>query len=525
MTGRTYETSLYIASLTSSHVPTRHEVREAMSRLLQEMEENRNILLKMEGNDLVAIFNGTLISFRVNDATKDRIYLLTFWPRKRKTQAWYQRDCEDSQRNVLDFCDLLGNEFQLILSGNIYEFKRVAYAEDKMLDISSWEVDYPCENLPRRETLQDLMSVQPMIRYENVCEHIPKDTTFHIFTRTYLSGGNPLLQLQDTLRGYGSISNPRSLDIAKEFSEKLARKAGCALIFLETKELLSQSRNSLKAFFSSNNLPSQFILDRTITDKITRGGIKANLLLEILTKMGRPPIVLQAPEEVCVNGGFLCLSDIENATKKLFGALFTYSNQGLEVKAEVQIYADIDYIAKNWEIEIPDDSIDLLARKASTLFGGVPFEIDILFTKEWSLQKIHRLVSSLKNENIETERAYYLSSCTSRFVDEYLEGNRRSLKHPYVILGPKTGFLKTATEIRLFPHLFSNYVKLVWPEDGILNSNDLEKVLWLVKKRIYRIQEFYTLKIPEPMQIFKDMKNMYLGEIKEKLTIPLNLMI
>ncbi|MBS7646221.1 hypothetical protein KEJ24_00055 [Candidatus Bathyarchaeota archaeon] len=86
-------------------------------------------------------------------------------------------------------------------------------------------------------------------------------------------------------------------------------------------------------------------------------------------------------------------------------------------------------------------------------------------------------------------------------------------------------FLKPSTDIRIYANLSSLFIKLMWPEDGKIEEKDLEKILWLVKKRIYRIQEYHVLKIPEPVLVFKHVRTMYLGEIKEKLTIPLRLLI
>lgn len=265
--------------------------------------------------------------------------------------------------------------------------------------------------------------------------------------------------------------------------------------------------------------------DATITDKMKYPGVKANLLLEILTKMGRPPVVLQAPEEMFINDGFLCLSDITSTPRKLFGALFTYSKQGLNVKGEVQIYPDIEFEATEDYIDITEKNIDLLAKKVNALMGGRSLKIDILLTKSWKQENVQRLVKALAENNTETERAYYLSSRTSQFVDDYFESNEKSLRHPYLVLGEKMGFLRTSTDIRFYPHLFSYYVELVWPKDEKLKREDLEKILWLVKKRIYRIQEFYVLKRAEPICIFNNVRKMYIGNIEERLSIPLRLLI
>jgi hypothetical protein len=153
--------------------------------------------------------------------------------------------------------------------------------------------------------------------------------------------------------------------------------------------------------------------------------------------------------------------------------------------------------------------------------------IDILLTKRWKQESIDKLVELLSKKNIKVKRAYYISSRTCRFVDEYLldPSNNRSLNHPYIIVNEKIAFLKACTQIRIFLNLFSLFVELQYPKDGKLNQGDLEKLLWLVKKRIYRIQEFAVLKNPEPICVFRNLKKMYVGKIGTKNTIPLRLLI
>lgn len=95
----------------------------------------------------------------------------------------------------------------------------------------------------------------------------------------------------------------------------------------------------------------------------------------------------------------------------------------------------------------------------------------------------------------------------------------------YKILGDRIAFLKTCTEIRIYPTLFSLYIELMYPKNAKIRHGDLEKILWLTKKRIYRIQEFHILKNVEPIHIFRNLRKMYLGKIKESLNIPLRLLI
>jgi len=520
-----YRTSLYVASIVSEFVPPRVDVRGAVWNYLKKVAAEKELKI-IEGEKMQNIvFNGTAMGFRVKDAPRDRLYLLSIRPVGENVRNWRKNDNRDAAKKALDFCDTLGPIIAVGLQGESLVFERASYSQDEMIDVSEWEVSCPCKRPATKENLRDFIRKTGGTRYENVYQRIPEDNEFHIFTDTYIQGGDPLTQLKSVLRDYGEVFGPRSLEISKEFGQKFRRDRKSAFIFLENGEMLEKCYKALKIFFDSNGIPTQYVNDATITDKMKYPGVKANLLLEILTKMGRPPVVLQAPEEMFINDGFLCLSDITSTPRKLFGALFTYSKQGLNVKGEVQIYPDIEFEATEDYIDITEKNIDLLAKKVNALMGGRSLKIDILLTKSWKQENVQRLVKALAENNTETERAYYLSSRTSQFVDDYFESNEKSLRHPYLVLGEKMGFLRTSTDIRFYPHLFSYYVELVWPEDEKLKREDLEKILWLVKKRIYRIQEFYVLKRAEPVYIFNNVRKMYIANIKESLSIPLRLLI
>lgn len=321
------------------------------------------------------------------------------------------------------------------------------------------------------------------------------------------------------------------MSTSKEFCAGFAErdKENSMFVFLENSETLKKYYAKDKIFFDSNHLPTQFVSANTVESKLGYfRGVDANLILEMMTKMGKQPVILKAPEGVFNNEGFLCLSDITNVSQKLFGAMFTYSKHSSDkVHEDVQLYNDINFeTPTDYSLDIDDDNTKLLAEKIRTLIGR-RLKIDILLSKRWNEKNIKKLVDTLYEGKIETQRIYYISSKTSRFVDDYLVDsiNYKSFSHPYLILGKKIAFIKTCTETRIYPNLFSLFVELLYPIDGQLKQEDLEKALWLTKKRLYRIQEFYILKNLEPLFVFRNLNKMYLSEIRSKLTIPLRLLI
>lgn len=526
MNNRKYSTTLYVASVSGRTIPSRAEVREALWNQFREFAEE-NELSVIEEKQRIS-YNDIQVSFRINDATTDRIYILSFCPTGEDISKWGKQKCIEATSDALEFCNLLGSEITASSIGLI--FKRIDLLDQDSIDISDWEVSFPLLRPATKSQLGDFLRKTGQSGYENIFLSVPKNNSFHIFTKTFFKGIEPFPTLRNILTSFGTVQGPSYIATAQEFCEKLAGpiKEKAVFVFLEDENSLERWYEKHKIFYDSNRIPTQYIDERTVREKLTKWpGVKANILLEMLTKMGNPPIVLQAPEEIFINDAFLCLSDIVSIRQRLFGALFTYSRQGLGLREEVQIYDDIEFeTPTRHSLEMTEENVDLLARKIQKLIGR-SLKIDILLTKRWKEENIEKLIAVLHENKIETERAYYISSRTSRFVDEYLResANYRSCRHQYVILGKRIAFLKTCTEARIYPNLFSLYIELVHPEETQIGQGDLEKILWLVKKRIYRVQEFYILKNPEPMYIFRNLRKMYLGEISERLTIPLRLLI
>ena len=528
MNSEKYSTTLYVASVLGKTIPSRFEVRKTLWEHFKQFADEEGLSIIEEEWKQWIVYRGTQVSFSVMDAPVDKLYFLSFRPTGENIGRWGKNQNNEATLGTLGFCGLLGSEIAIPLNDLV--FKRVGLSDQDSIDISNWEITCPLSRPATKSSLGDFLRETGQTRYENIFLSVPKENEFHIFTQTFFKGIEPFPQLRNILSGFGLVKGPRSLTTAKEFGEKLATrvKEKSIFIFLEEERLLENWYENLKIFFDSSHIPTQYIDEKTVRNKLPRfAGVRANLLLEMLTKMGKQPIILQPPEEIFINDGFLCLSDVVSARQRLFGALFTYSKQGLGPKEEVQIYDDIKFeTPTKYSLEMTNENVDLLARKIHKLIGR-RLKIDILLTKKWKEENIEKLVEMLLESKIETEKVYYLSSRTSRFVDEYLQksSNYRSCCYPYKILGKRIAFLKTCTETRIYPNLFSLYIELMWPKNAQITQGDLEKILWLVKKRIYRIQEFHVLKNAEPVWIFRNLRKMYLGKIRERLTIPLRLLI
>jgi hypothetical protein len=519
-----YRTSLYFAKSDLPTIPPKASVRKGIWEALKQIKTTEDIKFVETAQNIV--YNDTLIAFSVREIPEESYYLVSFFPYGENVALWTKRDSMKAMRDVIEFCDIIGNKVSIVVEEGILHFSRRYLDAKQGIDISDWEVSFPAVKPPEKESLSTVLENAANTHYKYVLEKVPKGKNFMIFTQTYLGDMKPIEILKIFLKDFGRTLGPKSLITARELGEKFSDKENSAFIFVENEKLLESWYRSLKVFFDSQRIATQYIMDTTIQQKLTRFyGVRANLILEIMTKLGVKPIQLRPPEEIIDSDGFLCLSSIESATRRLFGALFTYSKEGLEIEEEVQIYPDIEFSVHEETLEIPSDKVDLLSEKISKLIGR-KITIDVLLTMEWNRDSLRKLIENLKKYGIKTNRVYYVSSKTSRYVDSCLiDGYYQKCVHPYLMIGNKVAFLKSSTDVRIYANLSSIFIKLMWPEDGKIELKDLEKILWLVKKRMYRIQEFYVLKIPEPIHVFKNVRTMYLGEIKEKLTIPLRLLI
>ena len=95
--------------------------------------------------------------------------------------------------------------------------------------------------------------------------------------------------------------------------------------------------------------------------------------------------------------------------------------------------------------------------------------------------------------------------------------------HPYILWDKRAASIQTNSKIQLYGTMFPIYIELLNPwANEELTEEDLRMILWLVKKRIYRIANFHNLKIPELLSMFEDAKRLNLNDISGKMRINLH---
>jgi len=535
-----YKTSLYQAEIESANFPNMQTLRAKIKDTIVNKLKVTNVNLTEFG----FLYESFDINYRINYIhEKIKKILLTFYPYGENVTKWKQNTSIQSKNTVLRFCDLIGEE--LTINELDCLFSRIDIEESSIIDLSNWKISLLCSKPKKQFDLLDFFKYEKVGEfwkkkydmkeffhelfdknkgiYAELFNTLPTNNYFYPFSMSYSENSDIIKKLKVFLQKFGNFDTIRNSLHSIEFYATLHNKEDSILLFIEESDS-TQWYNNNRHIFYSNRIPTQLIIGETFLYKSKFPGVRANLLLELLTKMNRKPLILKMPENVNTTDGFLCLTDLEESKEKLFGALITYS-KGIEKNSKIQIYRDIDYktYPRKELIEFPrKEKIDLLAEKISIL-AEADLELDILITKEWKKEDLNRLILELKNKNIIINRVYYISTKRSRFVDNSIDTITRTT-NPYIIISEKTAFLRSATEIRIYANLPQIYIELKWPLKEKIQIDDLKKILWLIKKRLYRIQEFGILCTPEPLFIFR-MFGKYLAKIKEGVVIPLNIIL
>jgi hypothetical protein len=290
------------------------------------------------------------------------------------------------------------------------------------------------------------------------------------------------------------------------------------LIIFMYEEMLEQYPR-LKRFLLENNIKSQFVRLDVIRDK--KFLLKNSLVLEISQKIGRKLICLDPAFIKVTNILYLTDLDIQN---KLF--LISYEKiEQADVKEKVRVF-------QNTETEINDRKnllyfggrgIDILVDKVCNI-GIQPGEVDLYLTRFIKYFQLNQLITQLKNKGINIRKVFFVSNQAVKGPAE-VSLNPLSFSFPYNIIGDKVAILKSVNKINWFGDLFPLWCHQLYPQQGKITDEDVEAIIWSIKKRTYRIDNFANLKLPEALSIFRNPRKNYLKDLEFNQDIELSLLI
>lgn len=277
-------------------------------------------------------------------------------------------------------------------------------------------------------------------------------------------------------------------------------------LFLLYTQLEDEKYIKLKKFFLQNNIPSQFI---NMDDKNFWFKTK-NLIPEILTKASCPPFAF--PEGLSNVDGYICLNDIYDKRNPLFGINITYNTEKNLFKNKVKIYSDVKFKSDRFWIKFSDKDINLLVEKIISLSPELAGKkINIYLTKYWKDENLQLLSNKLTNKEININKIFYISFFSDKFIFKGLDSLEKT-KIPYLIKDKYVAYLQPNTKIGLFGSLFPISLELANRDNNEIKKEDIEEYLWLIKRRVYRLQYIDMLRYPEFIQYSKKIRELNLSE-------------
>ncbi len=469
-------------------------------------------------------WRGTQICFTINWHPAVKRYILSFYPYG-GTSELKSYQTKQLMNTCIAFIDLnIGEQLEI---PDLFTFKKNDLNDQ--FNIDSWKIIL-------REDTDSSLNLGTFLEKEtkrstlrNFFDGKKNSITKRIFIvdvdNKYQKSifGNPISKVKNFLEQYtkNDIEIIKDLHLLKEMVEQREDIRNGLIIFIGNSSNVDKIYNDYKLYLSVKDIPSQFVLLENV-DKVATL-IKNNFLLEILCKTSTDNIELQ-PIFSDIDG-YLCLSDIPSSKGKLFGiSMVMKSHSGYEDMLE--IFPDLKFEVKEKynRIEFDEDNIKKLISKVNLLVDSKGKKINIFLTRNWNWENIKKLVELAKSNDITVNKIFYLSSKTNKFVTTFFS-EENLLTHPYTIIDDRIAFFHTNTKVTTFGTIFPIFVELKYYSSDQLNANDLLNLLWSIKKRLYRVDNFFALKEPEPLMIFQSTKKLYLGKITSPLRIKVSHLI
>jgi hypothetical protein len=471
--------------------------------------------------DKEILFKNTKVNFGINYCSSIGRYFLSFYP----MNIWdiaYKKVLIPAFKETIEFFDTLPTEI------SIGDIKFLKVTSEKNIDVSQWafstDPDVGKNKLNQISSNAEIKSLGSALLK---AKHGTIKKKPIIIDAGGITNRIKLTQIKDKISPLFSeeieiITNHQT---ALELIENRSDKNNLFVFIFGSSPLIDEYYKKFKRYFISNDIPSQFINVKNVTNSVSWG--LENLIFEILKKANnKDAISLDSPHSIPVDG-FLCLSDIgEFENNKFFGISISFCGDG-STEDWVELYNDIDYKTEFDHIGFEERELTKLGDKIEALANLNGKTLDVFVSKRWNKIDVGYLCKILEKNNIKVRKFLYISSKSNRFLFSSLEDETSFLyKHPYIIWDGTVASLQTNSKIQLYGTMFPLYVELLnhWTDDK-LTETDLNLILWLTKKRIYRIDNFYSLKLPEILALMDELKFLGINNITNRFRISLHSLI
>ena len=418
----------------------------------------------------------------------------------------------------------IGESFLLNFNGRETVFSAFSYSTENKIDIGRWEINF-------NKKLIDYDNVSSGLNV--ILSEIEKIKPFS-FRVIDLSNGQANRNAMSSsiiskLEKYGK--NLNNTYNAYDYSEigNLPNTDGEIINIILINKNDSQSYMDSKEFFLNKNLPFQhIIIDGKLNDN--NNSYAFNMaVMEIYKKTHTHDFYLRPDHFINEKiAGFIYFDAdaVLNKSNGKYSKLFTFSyimSQNVDYLREtLASTGNLNIHSKKDYLNIIDvEEAGRFIEQGNTVASNDekdPFYFNIVVTKKLNNGNMLKLIDTLKNEGILINRVYYISTRMLGFADNLLYTAKSDFEIPYKVLGKNIAVIKVATNKFLYPQLFSTYAEILYPKNCEISEVDIKNILWLSKKRIYRVQSLNHMTKLEPVSL-KEKNLKLLESIKGSLNI------
>ena len=426
-----------------------------------------------------------------------------------------QKIAEDDVKNIKH---KIGDCIHISINNEDIKLCAFSYSSEKNISISDWNVNFYTNSILYSNYINN---------HNEFINKIMNKKAFK-FRIVNLSGDKTNINsVKKILGNYGDDLN-LTYD-SKNYTQitRLPNNGNIINIVL-LDESDKQAYYDTKEFFLTYKMPFQHI--RMNGKFQVNPAIQQMLLLEIYKKT-HPNDFYLMPDHFLQESiaGFLYLDAdfIHNTlnnryfnyltTSYIFSENMDYSEENIIANMNVNIHVKRDYM------NIMDtgrvvESI-LSGNEVINKFRNEGKYFNILVTKKLNKRSMESLINALKNNGISINKVYYVSNSKLRFVDNFnYYNNNRGSEHYYKIIGQNMAVIKLATQQFLYPQLFSTFVEILYPPRSQISIEDLKNIIWLSKKRTYRLFSMKNMTQLEPV-VIKDKNKQFITSIKGSVNI------
>lgn len=265
--------------------------------------------------------------------------------------------------------------------------------------------------------------------------------------------------------------------------------------------------------------------------------------MEAMEKLGFRPLDLDPSEEVSGVDGFLYLLRLEDYLdigqagslsdpRNILGAVtlpgkrFGESEEVVmtimdspsnSVKVSEEGGEDTSMVIYNEE-ESTNQIVSILSLKGKTL--------DLILTRSPKYDNLQTIIKKFESSGTNIRKVFYFShrySCGPS-DPERIEGGVAD-KVSYKLIDEKHLFLQPSQRIQGLFDVGTVYVGLLYPLNETITDSDINSLIRLAKRRLYRIYNIASLRTPEPIIIFKKRASMIAEMSSFGTKIPLRMFI